>query len=262
MNKEINIFNLNKDNFNIGARHPISLFEDKIVNIFKSIGWDLINGPELESSYFNFDALNFPSDHPARDMQDTFFLESENLNLIKKSRQPILRTHTSPVQIRILQKNGNNPIYAISLGRVYRRDSLDDTHTSVFNQFEGIALDRELNMSHMIGILNIVSRKIFDKKIKIKLRPSFFPFTEPSAELDVLQPSDKEKEEEKWIEWGGCGMIHPNVLKFSNIDNKKFSGFAFGIGIERTLMIVNKIKNIKYLIEGDVRFSQSYGMVI
>jgi len=233
-----------------GARHPLSVLAEQIADVFVGMGWEVAEGPEVEHEWFNFDALNFDADHPARAMQDTFFVAPAERHLV-------LRTHTSPVQIRALLER-ELPVYVIAPGRVYRTDELDATHTPVFHQFEGLAVDRGLTMAHLRGTLEHVARVMFGEQARIRLRPSYFPFTEPSAELDVWHPGAKGGP--RWIEWGGCGMVHPNVLRAAGIDPAEHSGFAFGMGIERTLMFRNEVTDMHDMVEGDIRFSHELGV--
>jgi phenylalanyl-tRNA synthetase alpha chain len=235
-----------------GARHPLSLLQERIADIFVGMGWEVAEGPELESEWFNFDALNFPPDHPARAMQDTFFIEPVESHLL-------LRTHTSPVQVRSLLSR-QLPVYVIAPGRVYRTDELDATHTPVFMQVEGIAIDKGLTMAHLRGTLEHFATSMFGEGAKIRLRPNYFPFTEPSAEMDVWQPNAKGGA--RWVEWGGCGMVNPNVLLSAGIDPEQYQGFAFGMGIERTLQFRNDLNDMRDMVEGDIRFSQQFGMVV
>ena len=236
----------------VGARHPLNLLMEEMSNIFVGMGWEIAEGPELENEWFNFDALNFDEDHPARAMQDTFFVEPVERHLV-------LRTHTSPVQIRSLLTR-ELPVYVVAPGRVYRTDELDATHTPVFHQMEGIAIDKGLTMAHLKGTLEHLARAMFGDGAKIRLRPNYFPFTEPSAELDIWHPTFRGGA--RWIEWGGCGMVNPNVLRAAGIDPEEFQGFAFGMGIERTLMFRNDVADMHDMVEGDIRFSQQFGMVI
>jgi len=235
-----------------GARHPLSLLMDQISDVFIGMGWEIADGPELESEWFNFDALNFHPDHPARAMQDTFFVSPVENHLL-------LRTHTSPVQVRSLLSRGL-PVYVLCPGRVFRTDELDATHTPVFHQVEGLAVDKGLTMADLRGTLEHFARVMFGEEAKIRLRPSFFPFTEPSAELDVWHPGAKGGA--RWVEWGGCGMVNPNVLLAAGIDPEVYTGFAFGMGIERTLMFRNGVTDMHDMVEADVRFSRQFGSVI
>ena len=233
-----------------GARHPLSLLQDTIADVFIGMGWEIAEGPELEHEWFNFDALNFDADHPARAMQDTFFVDPVDSHLV-------LRTHTSPVQVRSLIER-ELPVYVLCPGRVFRTDELDATHTPVFHQVEGLAIDKGLTMADLRGTLEHFARIMFGDEAKIRLRPSFFPFTEPSAELDVWHPGAKGGA--RWVEWGGCGMVNPNVLRAAGIDPELYQGFAFGMGIERTLMFRNDVKDMHDMVESDVRFSQQFGV--
>jgi len=233
-----------------GARHPLSLLQDQISDVFVGMGWEIAEGPELEHEWFNFDALNFDADHPARAMQDTFFVEPVESHLV-------LRTHTSPVQVRSLLER-DLPVYVLCPGRVFRTDELDATHTPVFHQVEGLAIDKGLTMADLRGTLEHFARIMFGPEAQIRLRPSFFPFTEPSAELDVWHPGAKGGA--RWVEWGGCGMVNPNVLLAAGIDPEVYQGFAFGMGIERTLMFRNDVRDMHDMVEADVRFSQQFGV--
>jgi phenylalanyl-tRNA synthetase alpha chain len=233
-----------------GARHPITILADHIADTFIAMGWELAEGPEVEAEQFNFDALNFPPDHPARSEQDTFYIAPEG------SRQ-LLRTHTSPVQVRTLLER-ELPVYIISIGRTFRTDELDATHTPVFHQVEGLAVDRGLSMAHLRGTLDALARAEFGPLARTRIRPHFFPFTEPSAEVDVWFANKKGGAD--WVEWGGCGMVHPNVLQAAGIDPDVYSGFAFGMGLERTLQFRNGIPDMRDMVEGDVRFSLPFGV--
>jgi phenylalanyl-tRNA synthetase alpha chain len=235
-----------------GARHPLSLLMEQMSDLFISMGWEIGEGPELEHEWFNFDALNFDEDHPARAMQDTFYVEPVERHLV-------LRTHTSPVQIRSLLSR-QLPVYVAGVGRVYRTDELDATHTPVFNQIEGIAIDKGLTMANLRGTLEHMAHSLFGEGAQIRLRPNYFPFTEPSAEMDVWV--ENAKGGPRWIEWGGCGMVNQNVLRAAGIDPDVYQGFAFGMGIDRTLMFRNGLTDMHDIVEGDVRFSQQFGMVV
>ncbi|MDO4898631.1 MAG: phenylalanine--tRNA ligase subunit alpha [Rothia sp. (in: high G+C Gram-positive bacteria)] len=236
----------------VGGRHPINVLQEQMCDIFVGMGWEVADGPEVESEWYNFDALNFAPDHPARELQDTFFVEPVESHLM-------LRTHTSPVQMRSLLER-DLPLYVVCPGQVYRTDELDATHTPVFHQIEGLAVDKGLTMADLKGTLEHMARAMFGENAKIRLRPNFFPFTEPSAELDVWHPDAKGGP--RWIEWGGCGMVNPNVLRAAGIDPEVYSGFAFGMGIERTLMFRNGVKDMRDMVEGDIRFSQQFKMEI
>jgi phenylalanyl-tRNA synthetase alpha chain len=229
----------------IGGLHPLTVIKNEISDYFLSLGYSIAEGPELESGWLNFDALNIPADHPARTMQDTFFIEPLSSGLV-------LRTHTSPVQARTMLTQ-EPPIYVISPGRTFRADELDMTHSPVFSQVEGLVIDKEINMSHLKGTLDAFAVKMFGADAVTRLRPSFFPFTEPSAEVDVWFNN-------RWIEWGGCGMVNPKVLENCGIDPEVYSGFAFGMGLERTLMVRQGIKDMHDIVEGDIRFSRAFGL--
>jgi phenylalanyl-tRNA synthetase alpha chain len=233
-----------------GARHPITILAEHIADTFVAMGWELAEGPEVETEQFNFDALNFPPDHPARSESDTFHIAPEG------SRQ-LLRTHTSPVQVRALLER-ELPVYIISIGRTFRTDELDSTHTPVFHQVEGLAVDRGLTMANLKGTLDAFARSEFGPEARTRIRPHFFPFTEPSAEVDVWFAGKKGGA--GWVEWGGCGMVNPNVLRAAGINPEVYSGFAFGMGLERTLQFRNGIPDMRDMVEGDVRFSLPFGV--
>ncbi|WP_096287185.1 phenylalanine--tRNA ligase subunit alpha [Mycobacterium ahvazicum] len=233
-----------------GARHPITILAEHVADTFIAMGWELAEGPEVETEQFNFDALNFPPDHPARSEQDTFYVAPDD------SRQ-LLRTHTSPVQVRTLLER-ELPVYIVSIGRTFRTDELDATHTPVFHQVEGLAVDRGLSMAHLRGTLDAFARAEFGPEARTRIRPHFFPFTEPSAEVDVWFVGKKGGA--GWVEWGGCGMVHPNVLRAAGIDPDVYSGFAFGMGLERTLQFRNGIPDMRDMVEGDIRFSLPFGV--
>ena len=240
-----------------GARHPLETLAERIGDVFVAMGWEIAEGPEVETEWLNFDALNFGVDHPARQMQDTFFVappegESGPSGLV-------LRTHTSPVQARSLLERGV-PVYVVCPGRTFRTDELDATHTPVFSQVEGIAVDKGLTMAHLKGTLDHFARAMFGPESRTRLRPAFFPFTEPSAEMDFWFP--QKKGGAGWIEWGGCGMVNPNVLRACGVDPDVYTGFAFGMGIERTLMFRHGIADMHDMVEGDVRFSTQFEGVI
>ncbi len=228
-----------------GGLHPLTILTNEISDLFLGLGYRVAEGPELESEWLNFDALNIPADHPARTMQDTFFVEPLDAKLV-------LRTHTSPVQIRTMLEN-KPPIYVICPGRTYRADELDATHTPVFSQVEGLVIDRGITMADLKGTLDYFAQAMFGPDVKTRLRPSFFPFTEPSAEVDFFFNG-------RWVEWGGCGMVNPKVLQVCGIDTDEFSGFAFGMGLERTLMVRHGITDMHDIVEGDIRFTKAFGL--
>jgi len=235
-----------------GARHPLSLLQEQIADLFVGMGWEIAEGPELEHEWFNFDALNFDVDHPARQMQDTFYVDPVQRHLV-------MRTHTSPVQVRSMLER-DLPIYILAPGRVYRTDEFDATHLPVFSQFEGLVVDKGITMAHLKGTLDHVARVLFGDEAKTRMRANYFPFTEPSAEFDLWHPTFKGGA--RWIEWGGCGMVNPNVLRAAGIDPEVYSGFAFGMGFERTLMFRSDVQDMRDMAEGDVRFSEQFGMVV
>ncbi|MBB2976091.1 phenylalanyl-tRNA synthetase alpha chain [Microbacterium endophyticum] len=236
----------------IGARHPISLLQEEISDLFVGMGWEIAEGPELEHEWFNFDALNFDVDHPARQMQDTFFVDPVDRHLV-------MRTHTSPVQVRSMLDR-ELPIYILCPGRVYRTDEFDATHLPAFTQFEGLVIDKGITMANLKGTLDHAAKVLFGPEAKTRFRTNYFPFTEPSAELDLWHPTFKGGA--RWIEWGGCGMVNANVLRAAGIDPDVYSGFAFGMGIERTLMFRSDVQDMRDMAEGDVRFSEQFGMVV
>ena len=249
-----------------GARHPLTTLQERISELFIGMGYEVAEGPEVEAEWFNFDALNMPPAHPARDMTDTFFVESPDSGVV-------LRTHTSPVQVRTML-NQEPPIYVVCPGRTFRTDELDATHTPVFHQVEGLVVDRGITMAHLKGTLDHFARSMFGDGIVTRLRPSYFPFTEPSAELDlrcfvcrgesVGNPDRpcRTCSSEGWIEWGGCGMVNPRVLIACGIDPAVHSGFAFGMGIERTLMFRHGVEDMRDMVEGDVRFTTAFGLEV
>ena len=272
-----------------GARHPLTVLVEDVADFFIGMGWEIAEGPEVEHEWFNFDALNFGPDHPARQMQDTFYVSgvqtvagaaagvaaadgegtageagaSEGAGASDKTAgeveaQPglVLRTHTSPVQGREMLERGA-PLYIACPGKVFRTDALDATHTPVFHQVEGLAVDKGLTMADLKGTLDHFARAMFGPEARTRLRPSFFPFTEPSAEMDLWFP--QKKGGAGWIEWGGCGMVNPEVLRNAGIDPDEYTGFAFGMGLERTLMFRHGIADMRDIVEGDVRFSLQFG---
>lgn len=253
-----------------GARHPLVTLSDRIADTFVAMGYEVAEGPEVEAEWYNFDALNFPKDHPARTMQDTFFVEGGKDG---GDSGVVLRTHTSPVQIRSLLDR-EPPVYVICPGRVYRTDELDATHTPVFGQVELLAVDEGLTMADLKGTLDHMVTALFGEGLTTRLRPSFFPFTEPSAEMDMVcfvckggSVGDPDRPcrtcgSEGWIELGGCGMVNPRVLTACGVDPARYSGFAFGFGIERMLMFRHNVEDMRDMVEGDVRFTLPFGMEI
>lgn len=244
-----------------GSRHPINSITHLISEIFSRIGYEVAEGPEAESTWFNFDSLNISENHPSRSHSDTFYIDDIDSGIV-------LRTQTSPVQMRVMLEQ-KPPIYIISPGKVFRFDELDSTHTPVFHQVEGLAIDKDLTMSDLKGTLDYFATSLFGSDVETRFRPSYFPFTEPSAEIDFkcfvckgkkIVSSCKVCKGEGWIEWGGCGMVNPNVLLTAGIDPKKYTGFAFGMGIERTLMLRHGVQTMHYLVEADVRFNSRFGL--
>jgi phenylalanyl-tRNA synthetase alpha chain len=245
-----------------GARHPLTTLQELVSEVFLSMGWEVAEGPEVEAEWLNFDALNLGPDHPARTMQDTFWLEPADGGLV-------LRTHTSPVQARTMLTR-RPPIHVVCPGRVYRTDELDATHTPVFHQVEGLVVDEGISMAHLKGTLDHFAEAMFGAGITTRFRPSYFPFTEPSAEVDLVcfvcrgdaaaAATCRTCKGEGWIEWGGCGIVNPRVLVACGIDPERYSGFAFGMGLERTLMFRHGVEDMRDMVEGDVRFTLPFGL--
>ena len=250
----------------VGARHPLTTVSERVADVFVAMGWEVAEGPEVEHEWFNFDALNFGGDHPAREMQDTLFVEPAGSGLV-------LRTHTSPVQVRSLLTR-ELPVYVVCPGRVYRADALDATHSPVFAQVEGLCVDEGITMAHLRGTLDHLATAMFGAGSTTRIRPNYFPFTEPSAELDLqcfhchgasAEPGGEPCRvcsSEGWIEWGGCGMVSPAVLRACGVDPERYSGFAFGMGLDRTLMFRHGITDIRDFYEGDQRFTLALGQEV
>jgi len=224
----------------LGALHPVTQVRHRVIQLFSAMGFSVAEGPEIEDDFHNFEALNIPSYHPARDSHDTFFFPSGLL----------LRTHTSTVQIRVMKKQ-SPPLRVIAIGRVYRCDS-DQTHTPMFHQLEGLVIDTHCNMGHLKGLLQDFLQQFFESSLEFRFRPSYFPFTEPSAEVDMRRPDGD------WLEILGCGMVHPQVLKNVNIDPEKYSGFAFGLGLDRLAMLRYAIPDLRLLFENDLRMLMQF----
>ncbi len=247
-----------------GARHPLTTLQERIADAFVAMGYEVAEGPELEGEWYNFDALNIAPDDPVRSEHDTFFVESADSGMV-------LRTQTSPVQVRALLSR-ELPVYVISPGKTFRTDELDATHTPVFHQVEGLAIDEGLTMAHLKGTLDRFAEVMFGEGIGTRFRPHYFPFTEPSAEMDLRcfvcrgasavpgNPPCRTCKSEGWIEWGGCGMVNPRVLVACGVDPARYSGFAFGMGVERTLMFRHDAEDMRDMVEGDVRFTLPFGM--
>jgi phenylalanyl-tRNA synthetase alpha chain len=241
------------ESFEIGARHPISLVKNQIIDIFSRIGFNVSEGPEIEDDWHNFTALNLPEHHPARDMQDTFFTQTDP--------DILLRTHTSSVQVRYMENN-QPPIRTISPGRVYRNEAISARSHCFFHQVEGLYIDKNVSFADLKQTLQYFTTELFGKS-KIRLRPSYFPFTEPSAEVDVYWGLETETDYKMtkgtgWLEIMGCGMVDPNVLENCGIDSKEYSGFAFGMGIDRIALLLHQISDIRLLSENNVRFLEQF----
>lgn len=226
----------------LGGLHPVTRTLERIERIFAAVGYNVEQGPEIEDNYHNFDALNIPAHHPARAMHDTFYIDSNH----------VLRTHTSPVQVRTMESQ-EPPIYIICPGRVYRCDS-DQTHTPMFHQVEGLAIDKSISFADLKGTIVQFLQAFFERDLEVRFRPSFFPFTEPSAEFDIQWESSKTG----WLEVGGCGMVHPNVLRASGVDPEKYTGFAFGLGVERLAMLRYGVNDLRLFFENDVKFLKQF----
>lgn len=236
----------------MGKPHPLTLVMDEIKEIFLGMGFDVVGGPEVELDHYNFEALNMPKDHPARDTQDTFYITENTL----------LRTQTSPVQIRVMEKT-SPPIRIISPGRVYRSDAVDATHSPLFHQIEGLVVDKGITMADLKGTLEIFVKRLYGEDAVVRFRPHHFPFTEPSAEVDVMCFSCRGEgcrlcKGEGWIEILGCGMVHPKVLQNCGIDPEEYSGFAFGLGLERVVMRRFNIDDLRLFFENDLRFLDQF----
>lgn len=228
----------------VGGLHPVTRTMERIETFFRGIGFDVASGPEIEDDYHNFEALNIPAHHPARAMQDTFYFNPTT----------VLRTHTSPVQVRTMETT-QPPIRIICPGRVYRCDS-DQTHTPMFHQVEGLLIDENISFADLKGILQQFLNVFFEDDLKVRFRPSYFPFTEPSIEVDIMRTNSKG--EESWLEVLGCGMVHPKVLEMSGIDSEKYTGFAFGMGVERFAMLRYKVDDLRMFFENDLRFLKQF----
>jgi phenylalanyl-tRNA synthetase alpha chain len=250
-----------------GARHPITTMAERIADIFVAMGWEIAEGPLVEAEWLNFDALNLGADHPARTMQDTFWTEPAENHVV-------LRTHTSPVQARTMLTR-TPPIYVACPGRVFRTDEYDATHSPMFHQVEGLVIDEGITMAHLKGSLDHFAQRVFGEGITTRFRPSYFPFTEPSAEVDLIcfvcrgsglnetgDATCRTCRGEGWIEWGGCGVVNPRVLTACGVDAERYTGFAFGMGIDRTLMFRHGVEDLRSFFEGDIRFSRAFGTEI
>lgn len=246
------------DQIPVGSRHPLSLVRSEIIEIFNRIGFTVSEGPEIEDDWHNFSALNFPPEHPARDMQDTFFIEKGD----NPKEEMALRTHTSSVQVRVME-NEEPPIRTISPGRVYRNEAISARAHCFFHQVEGLYIDKDVSFADLKQTLLYFAKEMFGEKAQIRLRPSYFPFTEPSAEVDVSCTICNSKgcnvcKYTGWLEILGCGMVDPNVLESSNIDSKVYSGFAFGMGVERIAQLKYRVNDLRLYSENDVRFLRQF----
>jgi phenylalanyl-tRNA synthetase alpha chain len=247
------------DHFPIGSRHPISITRAEIISIYNKLGYAVLEGPEIEDDWHVFEALNFPPEHPARDMQDTFFISSGN-------NPVLLRTQTSSVQVRAME-NMKLPIRVICPGRVFRNEAISARAHCIFHQVEGLYIDKNVSFADLKQAVLLFAREMFGEETDIRLRPSYFPFTEPSAEVDVSCNICKGKgcnvcKGTGWLEIMGCGMVDPNVLEVNGIDSKEYSGFAFGMGIERVAMLKWQVKDLRLYFENDIRFLKEFGTVI
>ncbi|PJE72987.1 MAG: phenylalanine--tRNA ligase subunit alpha [Candidatus Tagabacteria bacterium CG10_big_fil_rev_8_21_14_0_10_40_13] len=236
---------------NKGHFHPLTLVTKQMTDIFQSMGFDVFLGPDIETEYYNFDALNIPKDHPARDMWDTFWLKPESQISNLKSQKYLLRTHTSPMQVRYMEHH-QPPFSIVVPGRVYRYEATDATHEIQFNQLEGLMIGRDITLAHLKGVMAGFLKKLFgDKKVELRFRPGYFPFVEPGVEVDALLNG-------RWIEIAGAGMVHPRVLKNVNLNPDEWQGFAFGVGIDRVAMIKYKIDDIRLFYGNDLRFLNQF----
>ena len=252
LEKEVIDVTLPAKKINVGAKHPCTLALEEVERIFSGMGYEIVEGPEIEKDYYNFEALNIPANHPAKDEQDTFYINSDI----------VLRTQTSPVQVRTMEK-GKLPLRMISPGRVFRSDEIDATHSPSFHQIEGLIVDKNVTLADLKGTLEMFAKEMFGENTKVKFRPHHFPFTEPSAEMDVSCFKCGGKgcrfcKGSGWIEILGCGMVHPNVLNMCNIDPDEYSAFAFGVGLERIALLKYEIDDLRLLYENDDRFLKQF----
>jgi len=259
-NKKQIDFSRPAEEVHLGARHPLAVVKNEIIDIFNRIGFVVSEGPEVEDDWHNFSALNFPPEHPARDMQDTFFIEKSNTD--DRSKESALRTHTSSVQVRVME-NSEPPIRTISPGRVYRNEAISARAHCFFHQVEGLYIDTDVSFADLKQTLLYFAREMFGENARIRLRPSYFPFTEPSAEVDVSCTICNAKgcnvcKYTGWLEILGCGMVDPNVLKSANIDPDKYSGFAFGMGVERIAQLKFRVGDLRLYSENDIRFLKQF----
>lgn len=235
-----------------GHLHPITQFTREVVSIFADMGFVVAEGPELEKEFYNFDALNIPADHPSRDMQDTFWIKTKKDEKIDAKNRPVMRTQTSAVQVRFLEKHKDSlPCAIVVPGKVFRNEATDATHEAQFSQLEALYVDKDVSLGHLKGVIEHFLKKLYGDGVEIRFRPSFFPFVEPGVEVDM-------KFNGKWLEMGGAGMVHPNVFKTVGIDHTVWKGFAFGFGIDRLVMMKHNITDIRLLYSGDLRFINQF----
>ena len=257
-----------------GARHPLTTIQERMADVFVAMGFEVAEGPEVEAEWFNFDALNFEPDHPARTMQDTFFVADGTASGTAAGESGVvLRTHTSPVQVRALLTRPL-PVYVVCPGKVFRTDELDATHSPVFHQLEGLVVDEGITMAHLRGAIDAFVGAMFGEGLATRFRPSYFPFTEPSAEVDMQcfacrgasvepgAPDCRTCRSEGWIELGGCGVVNPRVLVAAGVDPDRYSGWAFGLGVDRTLMFRHGAEDMRDMVDGDIRFALPFGMEV
>ena len=233
-----------------GHLHPLTRIIREIAVIFSDLGYEIAQGPELETEFYNFDALNMPKDHPARDMQDTFWIKQSKEDVVAGKERTVLRTHTSSVQIRYMQSH-KPPFQIIAPGKVFRNEATDATHEAQFYQLEALCVGKDISLAHLKGTLETMFKKLFGDDVEIRFRPSFFPFTEPSVEVDM-------RWKDRWLEMGGAGVVHPNVFKSVGIDPLQWSGFAFGFGLDRIAMLKYNITDVRLLYGGDLRVANQF----
>lgn len=246
----------------LGHLHPLTLVQQRVEEIFQSMGFSIVEGPEVENEWYNFDALNLPTDHPARDLQDTFFIKQKNREELSTREKLILRTHTSPVQIRYMEKN-NPPLRIIVPGRVFRHEATDASHEANFYHIEGLMVDKNISVANFKAVIQKFFKRFFEREIQIRLIPCYFPFTEPSFEVDITCLACNGKgcsvcQKTGWMEMIGAGMVHPKVFKNSGLDPKEWQGFAFGMGLDRLAMMKYKINDIRLFYGGDLRFLKQF----
>jgi phenylalanyl-tRNA synthetase alpha chain len=245
-----------------GGVHPLAKLQERCEEIFAKMGFIYVEGPEMENEWYNFDALNFAPDHPVRDMQDTLFIKQKDRDELESKDKLLMRTHTSPVQVRYMEKN-EPPLRIIVPGRVFRNETTDSSHDINFNQFEGLMVGEDISVANFKAVMSFFFKELFKDSVEVRLRPSFFPFTEPSFEVDISCSICNKKgcgvcQQTGWLEVVGAGMVHPNVLKSAGVDSEKFNGFAFGVGLERIAMVAQQIDDIRLFYSGDLRFLKQF----